>query len=61
MLDVLYESEITSAECAEDDTSAAIQILGYRDAETYYATDRSGKRSIYIDEIENDEGLRAKV
>jgi hypothetical protein len=49
LLGVDIEDLFPSTEC--DTTTNSIQILGYRDEDTFYASDLSGKRPIYFDEI----------
>ena len=58
-IDVTGKFETSSDACESNENP--FQILGYRDEQIFYSGDLTGKRPIYIDELESNEALKAKV
>jgi hypothetical protein len=48
-----------SEPCKKNDDP--FMILGYRDSVTFFSSDLSGMRPIYIDELESNEDLKSKI
>ena len=58
-IDVTGKFETSSDACESNENP--FQILGYRDEQIFYSGDLTGKRPIYVDELESNEALKAKV
>lgn len=58
-VDITDKFETSTEACESNETP--FSILGYRDEQIFYSGDLSGKRPIYVDELESNEALKAKV
>ena len=58
-VDITDKFESSTEPCENDENP--FSILGYRDEAIFYSGDLFGKRPIYLDEIEQNEELKAKI